>query len=235
MKIVGIIYIHDITQVRGGDATYRNISMFRQAVGPENIQDVTVITTKWDQVTSKDGEKRFNKLKTDYNLFGTFGNKSVTMWKYKPQDIATIDYPLPLDIVKATVANGRDVLLNIQKEVIHERKRLDRIQAGVQLKQEAKDALTDTENEHKEKRRELKKRYKTSNSNGGNGSGPGLKSEMKELKASQKREVMEHKDRQVALKMKVVDSSGPLNKIPSWLYPPNFVFGATSRPNPPKP
>lgn len=155
--------------------------------------------------------------------FGTVGGKGVRMWKYKPQSTETTKYPPPLEIIKATVTDSNNLLLDIQKEVTHKHRRLDRTQAGVQLKQETKDALTKAINRHREQRKKLKDKYRNSDRSKRNSNGPSLTSEMSKLEASQKREVMEHTDRLAALKYRVIGSSNPFSRLFSMLgqSPPN--------------
>ncbi|KAF9484403.1 hypothetical protein BDN70DRAFT_146403 [Pholiota conissans] len=68
MKLGGIIYLHDITQVHISGTARRNLGcdMFRKLVGPNSLHFVALGTTKWDLVDPAIGASRQKELESEF-------------------------------------------------------------------------------------------------------------------------------------------------------------------------
>jgi len=44
----GLIYMHDINEARAGKSSLTNMSLFRKLTGKESMENVILLTTKWD-------------------------------------------------------------------------------------------------------------------------------------------------------------------------------------------
>ena len=59
--LVGVIYLHPITDNRMRDSTRRNIDLFQKLCGLEAMKTVTLITTMWDKDSSKEEQTYLNR------------------------------------------------------------------------------------------------------------------------------------------------------------------------------
>jgi len=54
MKLMGIIYLHDITQYKWTGALKRQLKIVRLITGQENLKHILLVTTKWGDEARKD-------------------------------------------------------------------------------------------------------------------------------------------------------------------------------------
>ncbi|KAI0595748.1 P-loop containing nucleoside triphosphate hydrolase protein, partial [Biscogniauxia sp. FL1348] len=72
-KLTGLLYFHNISQVRIGRSAAKNIRMFRALVGSGNMGNVILVTTRWDLVKEeKDAtiKQRILELESDEGFWG---------------------------------------------------------------------------------------------------------------------------------------------------------------------
>jgi GTP-binding protein EngB required for normal cell division len=69
-KLTGLIYIHPISDPRMTGPALKNLRMFRQLVGDDNLANVVFVTSKWDLVEPEVGHKREQGLKDEF--WGTY-------------------------------------------------------------------------------------------------------------------------------------------------------------------
>jgi hypothetical protein len=62
----GIVYLHDISQVRMPNTTLRDLAMFRKWCGSDAVRNVVFTTTKWSEVTPGLGRWREEQISTDH-------------------------------------------------------------------------------------------------------------------------------------------------------------------------
>lgn len=62
VHLSGILYLHPISDGRMGGAGKRNLELLQNLVGPENMRNVKLITTKWCSVTPKESKVRLHDL-----------------------------------------------------------------------------------------------------------------------------------------------------------------------------
>jgi hypothetical protein len=67
MKLMGIIYLHDITQYKWTGALKRQLKIVKLIAGQENFKHILLVTTKWGDEARKDEfEDRQAELEDDY-------------------------------------------------------------------------------------------------------------------------------------------------------------------------
>ncbi|PMD26343.1 hypothetical protein NA56DRAFT_537804, partial [Hyaloscypha hepaticicola] len=62
VRLSGILYLHPISTTRMGGAATRNLKMFQNLVGKDNMGNVKLITTKWAGVTPEQGQLYLKEL-----------------------------------------------------------------------------------------------------------------------------------------------------------------------------
>ena len=58
VQLTGLLYLHQISDVRMQGSALKNIRMFRSLVGGDNMTNVILVTMRWDSMTEVEGEVR---------------------------------------------------------------------------------------------------------------------------------------------------------------------------------
>ncbi|KAF5321519.1 hypothetical protein D9619_000408 [Psilocybe cf. subviscida] len=66
MKIAGVIFLHEISQVRMRGTARRNTDVFKKLCGEDIMQYVALCTTMWEGVSLETGNARENQLRDTY-------------------------------------------------------------------------------------------------------------------------------------------------------------------------
>ncbi|KAH8714048.1 P-loop containing nucleoside triphosphate hydrolase protein, partial [Phaeosphaeriaceae sp. PMI808] len=67
----GVIYLHRITDNRIGGSGKRTMTVLQRMCGPDNFQNIALVTTMWDKlVDQKEGEKNEKELETTGEFWG---------------------------------------------------------------------------------------------------------------------------------------------------------------------
>ena len=66
MKLVGFIYLYEITQPRMFGASRENLETFKKICGNDALKNVVIGTTKWGDVSLEKGQQREQQLKDIY-------------------------------------------------------------------------------------------------------------------------------------------------------------------------
>ncbi|KAF2730643.1 hypothetical protein EJ04DRAFT_500188 [Polyplosphaeria fusca] len=64
--LAGLVYLHDISQVKMGKAKYKNLQLFQKLVGSSSLKNVVLATTHWSSASRKDMQPRENELQSTY-------------------------------------------------------------------------------------------------------------------------------------------------------------------------
>ena len=133
IKLSGVLYLHRITDVRLGGTSLRNLTMFKKLCGDQFYPRVFLITTRWDEVSKIDGEKREQELISKSDFWGTMIKGGASFERhYGTRDSA-------IDILRDVIRNPRldaPKVLKVQHEMVDERLRLDQTDAGRQFEAE---------------------------------------------------------------------------------------------------
>ncbi|KAL4077615.1 P-loop containing nucleoside triphosphate hydrolase protein [Scleroderma citrinum] len=128
-ELVGLIYIHRISDTRVGGTSQRNLRMFRKLCGDESMKNVVIVTTMWDKVTTEEGGNREQELMSSDNLFKPLLNKGAIMMRHdRTPESAT-------NVVKYLL-NRNATITQIVREIAYERKALVDTKAGEELQAE---------------------------------------------------------------------------------------------------
>ncbi|KAH9225541.1 hypothetical protein K456DRAFT_1852003 [Colletotrichum gloeosporioides 23] len=66
IRLSGIFYLHPVNSRRMGGVATRNLELFRNMVGQDNMKNIKLITTMWDDVEHVQGEKHLEELTRDF-------------------------------------------------------------------------------------------------------------------------------------------------------------------------
>lgn len=138
ISLKGIIFLHRITSTRFSGSEKRYLETFRRICGEHAFPNVALVTTMWKSVDQSIGLRREVQLQTDF--WADLIAKGSLVFQYNGSaDMAQA-------IVGQMMAND-DVLLDIQKELSVERRKLDRTAAGSKLASQLEKHLEDRRKE----------------------------------------------------------------------------------------
>jgi hypothetical protein len=123
MKLSGLLFLHRISDNRWSGAPNRNLVMFQELCGNDALKNVILTTTMWDLVDEQTGSRRETELREKY-------------WKIMISAEARMarfhrTYDSAWDIIDQFSGDRR--VLQIQREMVDERKRLMDTAAGSTL------------------------------------------------------------------------------------------------------
>ena len=72
MLLSGIIYLHPLTDARMTGSSITNLSMFRRLCGDENLKNVILATTKWDETRPDTAQQRQDELESPEGFWGPY-------------------------------------------------------------------------------------------------------------------------------------------------------------------
>jgi len=146
-RILGIVYLHRITDNRIAETVHRSFHVFSELCGPEAAKNVVLVTTMWDELEDGDSgpvqEERFKKnlwaaMLTRGASIARFNNSTasasdvVTQVTRRRVDTEEMGEGNGVNGVKGTgedVGNSEKVILRLQREIVDERKRIKETQA----------------------------------------------------------------------------------------------------------
>ncbi|KAL4242322.1 hypothetical protein ABKN59_011953 [Abortiporus biennis] len=128
-KLSGLIYMHRITDFKMGGISRRNFNMFRKLCGDDTLQNVLIVTTMWGLVEKERGEARERELMSDERLMKPVIDKGARMVRHY-NNMQTAQN------IMFMMLNNRPMALQIQKEIIDEKKDISETAAGVELDRE---------------------------------------------------------------------------------------------------
>ncbi|CAK5269650.1 unnamed protein product [Mycena citricolor] len=134
MSVTGIIYVHRISDIRMTGAALRNLRMFIQLCGPDALRNVAVMTNMWSKVRPEVGQSREKELFADAKFFGPVIKAGARQFRHDDSLESS------LRIVSSLLSN-RPVLLQIQREMVLERKAVAKTAAGRELNRELAEQL----------------------------------------------------------------------------------------------
>ena len=126
-KFSGVIYLHRISDVRFTGISGRNFKMFRELCGDATLKSVVLVTNMWGDVSRDAGKVREDELSSHF--FKQAIAKGARMTRhYNTEQSAH-------DIVRMVVGN-QPVALQIQRELVDERKDVIDTAAGQAVNRE---------------------------------------------------------------------------------------------------
>jgi hypothetical protein len=147
-KLAGVIYIHRISDFRMGGISTRNFRMFRELCGDSSLKNVVILTNMWGEVSKEVGEARERELASDDLFFKPVLEKGAKMIRH--------DHTLTsAQKVLGYFFNNRPAVLQIQREIVDEKKDILQTAAGEELNRE----LIEQMQRHKREMIDLQKEW----------------------------------------------------------------------------
>ena len=121
VELKGVIYIHRITDVRYSRSAIKTFEVFKKICGERALKNVLLITSRWSEVKQSTGSDREKQLKDKF-------------WAYMLQRGSNMsrfhgDRDSAISLVSQLLCK-ETVVLELQKELVDDGKRLDETVAG---------------------------------------------------------------------------------------------------------
>ncbi|KIW96290.1 uncharacterized protein Z519_03359 [Cladophialophora bantiana CBS 173.52] len=140
----GVLYLHRISDPKMQGSARRNLLMFMQLCGPHCYQNVMLVTTMWSIVSNRTGEERERELVEKF--WGTMKKQGSLVRRHEGNKTSA------LSILGDLIDRREKIILQIQQEMVENKKDLNETAAGQQLDQD----LLREKAKHKKEMRELK-------------------------------------------------------------------------------
>lgn len=127
IKLAGIVYLHRIEDVRLGGAAMRNLRMFKALCGDNSLASVVLATTRWHNVQPDEGLLREEQLCSSPKMWKRmidFGSKVMRQDR---------DETSACEILQYLIQRRKPVTLDIQVELVDNKKALNETGAGQEL------------------------------------------------------------------------------------------------------
>lgn len=132
VKLAGIIYLHRITDIRMTGTAAKNLSMFQLLCGTDSMSNVVLASTRWDDLKNEEGRER-----------GKANEKQLknTYWKPMLQDGSKMfrhdnTALSALNIVNYIMGLKQPAVLDIQRQIVDEKRTLDDTPVGQEVQRE---------------------------------------------------------------------------------------------------
>jgi hypothetical protein len=151
--LAGVIYIHRVSDNRFSGITRRNFKIFRELCGETSLKNVVLLTDMWGKVSHDVGEARERELTT--NFLKPALDKGAQLVRHHDTEQSAHD-------AIRKIMNNHPVVLQIQRELVDERKDVAKTAAGEtlnkDLKEQAERHQADLEKTQEEKARALRQK-----------------------------------------------------------------------------
>ena len=131
-KLSGVIFIHRISDNRFAGVAKRNFKMFRELCGDTSLKNVVLVTNMWGMVPLDVGESREEELTNKF--FKPALDKGAQMARHQNTEQSAHN------IVRMIMKN-RPVVLQIQRELVDERKDIANTAAGEAVNEELNEQI----------------------------------------------------------------------------------------------
>ncbi|KAG6330171.1 hypothetical protein ID866_8919 [Astraeus odoratus] len=134
-QLVGLVYLHRISDNRVGATSRRIVDMLRKLCGMDSLKNVVIVTTMWDEVTQEEGEQREIELQSETDFFKTLLDQGATMRRHTKEDRQSA-----LNILNY-VLGKQGTTPEIVREMVNEKKTVERTTAAEALDVKREPAL----------------------------------------------------------------------------------------------
>ncbi|KIL67658.1 hypothetical protein M378DRAFT_73626 [Amanita muscaria Koide BX008] len=131
-KLAGVIYLHRISDFRVGGISRRNFKMFRELCGDDSLKNVLIVTNMWGEVDLQVGLARENELSSKDIFFKPALDKGAQSLRHNN----TIESAH--NIIRQVMRNP-PVTLQIQEELVDQKKDISETAAGIELTKELRE------------------------------------------------------------------------------------------------
>jgi len=154
--LLGVVYLHRISDNRMGGTALRNFKMFRELCGPTALSNCVIGLSMWDEVSEEIRSARFQELCSKEIFFKPAIDAGAQALPYRSTRESA------LDLLQRLVKKQPKTLL-IQYELVEERKLLRDTGAGIALLGDLAEKQRKQQEQLLEMRRELEEAIKQNN------------------------------------------------------------------------
>ncbi|KAF2690595.1 hypothetical protein K458DRAFT_382157 [Lentithecium fluviatile CBS 122367] len=127
IRLAGVLYLHRISDVRMAGSSVKSIRLIEKICGESNFGAVSIVTTMWELVEPDVAGNREQSLISTPHFFGRLAEGGATIIRH----LNTFDSAV--NIVEHILRKQQSAILDIQREMIVERKSLENTAAGQYL------------------------------------------------------------------------------------------------------
>jgi hypothetical protein len=138
-RVTGVIYVHAITEPRMRGSAMKNLRMFRQVVGDENMKHCCLVTTKWSRQGKDVSQTREDELRNGDTFWKPLLKRGAKIKRFDDSPKSAMDIIAPFTLCDK-------FLMKLTKEYNLEGKQLDMTDAG----REVSDDIEKAKKAHKE-------------------------------------------------------------------------------------
>lgn len=124
LLLSGIVYLHPIHEPRMQGTAKKNLNMFKLLCGEESLRCVVLATTMWSKVFKSEGQGRQDELVATERFWGNMVAHGSKVFKHEDNAASAFG------IIDRIIDNKQPVVLDIQREIVEERKPVDETNAG---------------------------------------------------------------------------------------------------------
>ena len=121
VSLKGVIYLHRITDVRYQGSSVKTLNIFKKICGQMALENVLLVTSRWSEIDEAIGAGREKELRESFWAY-MLKQKSTMARFYGTKDSATA--------IVSQLLSKRSIVLEIQREMVDERKNLNQTIAG---------------------------------------------------------------------------------------------------------
>ncbi|GLB39695.1 putative 50S ribosome-binding GTPase [Lyophyllum shimeji] len=136
--LAGVIYLHDISHDRFSGTARRNLEMFKHLCGNPALSKVVLGTTKWERLVGVEGEEREHELIKDHWRSVIDAGAQVRRFLNTPKSAREFVEDVLARHAKNTLEGA---VLEIQEELVVDRKIIPETEAGRELRYTLKEVL----------------------------------------------------------------------------------------------
>ncbi|KAF8241281.1 hypothetical protein K440DRAFT_539254, partial [Wilcoxina mikolae CBS 423.85] len=126
----GLLYIHDITEVRMKGSEIKNLSLFQKLCGEQSFGNIVLVTNKW---TGHDREKAKDEKRREARLRKTFWREMIT----RGSSVARHDGSAKsAKSIMAGLISKAPIVLHVVRQVVDENLPWNRTDAGKAINKE---------------------------------------------------------------------------------------------------
>lgn len=144
-KVTGVLYVHAITEERMRGSAMKNLRMFRQVVGSNNMSHCCLVTTKWSKQSDTLSQSREAELQTNETFWKPLLDKGAHIMQFKDSTRSALNIIRPF-------TKCPSFFMKLTEEYNIEGKKLNKTDAGKVVF----DDLEQAQKEHQEEIEALK-------------------------------------------------------------------------------
>ncbi|KAJ4415326.1 hypothetical protein N0V85_002767 [Neurospora sp. IMI 360204] len=135
VRLGGILYLHPITDNRVSGSALKTFNILRALCGLQSLKCASLVTTKWDALRSSKDDLaaygRENELKYTSNLWGSMRQHGSQSYRWLGSEASARS--IVREVIQTSCRNTSSPVLQIQRELVDEKRPLDSTSAGREI------------------------------------------------------------------------------------------------------